>query len=164
MSLEPTARRPRFHPGYGIAEEEEGMLDWDWAVARLTTSRNYWIGSTRPDGQPHAMPVWGAWWNGRLVFGTARGSRKAKNLARDPHVVVHLESGDEVVILEGVVEELHDAEVLREVYAELSRKYEMKLEPGEESAVTYTLRPAVGYAWTERDYPRTATRFDFGSA
>jgi nitroimidazol reductase NimA-like FMN-containing flavoprotein (pyridoxamine 5'-phosphate oxidase superfamily) len=164
MSLEPTARRPRFHPGYGIAEEEEGMLDWDWAVERLTTSRNYWIGSTRPDGRPHAMPVWGAWWKDQLVFGTSRGSRKARNLARDPHVVAHLESGDEVVILEGVVEELRDPELLRGAYAELSRKYDMHLEPGDKGSVTYVLRLETGYAWTERDYPRTATRFEFGNA
>lgn len=161
--LAPAARRPRFHPGYGISEDEEGMLGWDWAVERLAASRNYWIGTTRPDGRPHAMPVWGAWWNESLGFGTSRHSRKALNLARDPRVVVHSESGDEVVILEGVVEELQAREQLADYYAELSRKYEVKLEPGGEGSVTYVLRPETGYAWTERDYPRTATRFDFGS-
>jgi PPOX class probable F420-dependent enzyme len=140
------------------------MLDWSWAVERLTASRNYWIATTRPDGRPHAMPVWGAWWDERLIFGTNRQSHKARNLDRDPRVVAHLESGDEVVILEGEVEEVTGTERLRQIGAEWSRKYGMDLDPtGSESSVTYELRPRVAFAWTERDYPRTATRFEFGS-
>ncbi len=32
---------------------------------------NYWICTTRPDGRPHSIPVWGFWLDGGLYFGPA---------------------------------------------------------------------------------------------
>jgi hypothetical protein len=57
----PKASRP-YMPGYGIldAKSGSGLLPWSVAVERLTEARNYWIATTRPDGRPHAMPVWGS--------------------------------------------------------------------------------------------------------
>ncbi|PYX80352.1 MAG: hypothetical protein DMG70_24015 [Acidobacteria bacterium] len=46
-------------------------------------------GSRRPDGRPHSIPLWGFWLEGALYFGTARSSRLARNLARQPVVSVH---------------------------------------------------------------------------
>jgi hypothetical protein len=80
------------------------MLPWSWVEERLASGRNYWISTTRPDGAPHAMPVWGLWFEGALVFSTSPVSRKGRNFSRDPRTVAHLESGDEVVVLEGEVE------------------------------------------------------------
>ncbi|MGH2920483.1 MAG: pyridoxamine 5'-phosphate oxidase family protein [Gaiellaceae bacterium] len=162
--LAPTARRPGFHPGYGISKTDEGLLEWSWAEERLLASRNYWIGTTGRGGRPHAIPVWGLWFEGGVVFGTNRSSLKAKNLARDPRVVVHLESGDEVVILEGVVEEIAEPSRLREIEDAYSAKYEFESDLSGEGSVTYELRPQVALAWMESDYPRTATRFEFESA
>ena len=98
---EPRRSRPAFEPGYGISQDEEAMLDWSWAEERLASSRNYWIVTTGGDGGPAAAPVWGVWSDSALYFGTNPQSLKGRNLARDPRVVIHLESGDEVVILRG---------------------------------------------------------------
>ena len=155
IAVVPTARRPRF-PGYGVHEADEGLLPWEWATERLERSRNYWIASTRPDGSPHAMPVWGIWYDGALWFGTNPTSRKGKNLARDPRVVAHLESGDEVVVLEGEVEVAAVPDGLAAAYNE---KYEMEVvSPGDE---LWRVRHRLAYAWREHDYPQSATRFDF---
>jgi len=62
---------------------------------RPARSRNYWICTSRPDGRPHSMPVWGFWTDGALYFGTERSSRKGKNLAHNYAVSVHLESHTE---------------------------------------------------------------------
>jgi PPOX class probable F420-dependent enzyme len=153
----PVASRPSFHPGYGISAGEEGMLDWDWAEERLVAARNYWIATTRADGRPHVAPVWGIWLDGALLFGTNPESVKGRNIARDPRVVAHLESGDEVVILEGAITMLDDRERLDELERAYSAKYEFDAKfPG-----AFELRPDYALAWTESDYPRTATRFDF---
>ena len=156
---EPAARRPRFPKGYGIAESGDGMLAWSWADQRLRTARNYWIATTGPTGAPHAMPVWGLWDGGTVVFSTSPLSRKGRNLARDPRVVVHLESGDEVVLLEGEVERVELDEPLAHAYEE---KYDFRPEPGSPEGLWYRVHPRLAYAWVERDYPRTATRFSFG--
>jgi hypothetical protein len=155
----PKAVRPRFPEGYGISDDPEGLLDWGWAEERLFTARNYWICTTRSDGSPHAAPVWGLWNEGGVVFGTAPESRKARNLERDSRVLVHLESGDDVVIVEGRADPAELDERIAEAYAE---KYDFRPDPTGGSEGWYRVVPRVAYAWLERDYPGTATRFEFG--
>jgi hypothetical protein len=155
--LEPTRRRPGFREHYGIAAGPEGMLEWSWADERLAASRNYWIVTSDADGRPRAVPVWGVWFDDSVVFGAHPQSRKALNLRRDPRVVIHLESGDEAVILEGEVERVDPTE---EIAAAFEPKYDWKPEV-KASEGWFRLRPRTAYAWLETDYPRTATRFDF---
>lgn len=171
----PAADRPEM-AGYGIHETVEGQLPWAWAVERLAASRNYWICSTRPDGRPHAMPVWGVWSDGALFFGTSNTSRKGRNLAANPAVAIHLESGDEAVILEGVVEHPADSPARRAANAAYGAKY-INPETGQGFSLTdgasdeategngiFMLRPKVAFAWTEREFPKSATRWRFPPA
>lgn len=150
-------------PGYGVPEAATGLLPWEHVAERLERARNYWVATAGSDGQPHAVPVWGLWVEGTLYFGV--GPRSARNLAANPRVAVHLESGDDVVIVEGEVA------VLREPAPELSRalddasaaKYDWRPStesPGPVGEGTYVLRPRVAYAWTS--FPADATRWRFG--
>jgi general stress protein 26 len=150
-------RRPSMQ-NYGISSSEKGLLSWEWVDEQMAKSRNYWIISTRPDGRPHAAPVWGVWHEGTLWFGSDPQSRKARNFAHNPEIVVHLESGDETVILEGTVTELHDAEKI----APVDKLYAAKYPPFDPapSAFYMTFRPSTALAWTESDFPNTATRWD----
>jgi hypothetical protein len=50
---------------YGVTTSDDGPLDWSHAEERLERARNYWIATTRPDGTPHAAPVWGYGWRDR---------------------------------------------------------------------------------------------------
>lgn len=147
---EPTSRRPSF-PGYGVPDAPDGMLPWAWAEERLLASRNYWVATVGP----HASPVWGLWQDGTLLFSCGRESRKARALAQDPHIVVHLESGDDVVIVEGVAEPAAATVDDLEAY---EQKYAYRPEPGEG---WYSVVPKRALAWREVEYPRSATRFDF---
>jgi nitroimidazol reductase NimA-like FMN-containing flavoprotein (pyridoxamine 5'-phosphate oxidase superfamily) len=160
--MKPDAERP-FMPDYGIKKGRKGLLDWDWVDERMQKSRNYWISTATPEGKPHAMPVWGVWLDGKFYFGTGRSSRKGRNLQASPQVVVHLESGDEVVVFEGVVEELTagpEMERLVSAYAEKYPGYEPSPEPDPNSPF-YVLRPRKAYAWREHDFPTSATRWRF---
>lgn len=131
------------------------MLGWDWALERLTASRNYWISTTRADGRPHAMPVWGVLVDGELWFGTSDTSVKGRNLARSPELVATTESGDETVILEGVA-------VREPVTNAVADAYEAKYAWRPDQVGTfYVVRPRRAFAWREADYPQSATRFDF---
>jgi hypothetical protein len=152
---EPRRSRPAFEPGYGISQDEEGMLAWSWVEERLASSRNYWIVTTGRDGGPAAAPVWGVWSYGALYFGTNPQSLKGRNLARDPRVVIHLESGDEVVILRGRIAREDLPESVVDAY-ETKYAYRPTVTEG-----WFVLRPRRAVAWIELDYPRTATRFDF---
>jgi hypothetical protein len=145
---------------YGL-KTRKNYLPFSHAERRLEVSRNYWICSTRPDGRPHSIPVWGFWIDGAVYFGTARASRKARNLAHNSAVSIHLESGDEVVILEGRAAEvdLTNEPTFKKLDAASRAKYKIPLMtvPGE--SVVYCVRPRVVLAWTEQDFPKTATRW-----
>ena len=152
--------RPKM-PGYGLlaANEGAGLMAWDDAEEKLVTARNYWVATTRPDGRPHAAPVWGLWLEGAFYFGTSPGSRKGRNLAANPEVAVHLESGDDVVIFEGRAEQTSDPAVLARINPVYEEKYD--LEGGAGEGPVYVVRPRVAFAWLERDFPGTATRWRF---
>ncbi len=146
----------RMDPSYGITGEAEGA-SWPATEEKLAASRNYWVCTTRADGAPHSKPVWGVWSDGALWFST--GGVAARNLARDPRIAVHLESGDDTVILEGVVQVRGIPEDILSAYAE---KYAMKQEDiGGEGGEWYYLEPRVALTWLEKDYPKTAARWEF---
>jgi hypothetical protein len=98
--------------------------------------------------------VWGVWAEGAVYFGTSPRSAEGRNLARDPRAVIHLESGDEVVILRGAAEIVEVAEAILDAY---EAKYDHR-PPGKS---LFRLRPRRAFAWREPDYPMSATRFDF---
>src|ERR1051325_9341334 len=102
---EPRRDRPELPEGYGLPSTDEGLLPWSWAVERLEAARNFWFSTVRPNGRPHAMPAWAVWLDGLLYFEGSPMTRRAQNLASNPNLSVHLESGDQVLILEGRVRE-----------------------------------------------------------
>src|SRR5919201_794233 len=99
-SREPTRSRPLLPKGYGVPASEAGMVAWSWAVEQLERARNFWFSTTRPDGRPHAMPAWAVWLDDALYFDGSPETRRGRNLALNPAIVVHLESSDHVVVLE----------------------------------------------------------------
>jgi pyridoxamine 5'-phosphate oxidase-like protein len=153
----PHADRPSMPSGYGIASGDDGQLAWSWVERECTRSRNYWICTTRPDGRPHAIPVWGLWLDGAVLFSTDPESTKARNFTARPEAVIHLESGDEVVVLEGRIEPM-DRALLPEFVKRYEKKYSFR--PSEtETAGVFSLRPERVLAWREKDFPTSATRF-----
>jgi nitroimidazol reductase NimA-like FMN-containing flavoprotein (pyridoxamine 5'-phosphate oxidase superfamily) len=147
-------------PAMYQGKKRDTFLPWSHAEDRLARSRNYWICTSRADGRPHSAPVWGFWHDGALYFGTHRDSRKARNIARNRHVSVHLESGDDVVIVEGVAEEVDQKALARQLEAVCRKKYGMPMSVMPES-VSFRVRPRVVLAWTETDFPNNATRWEF---
>ena len=157
----PRADRPTMDRSYAVPSGRRGLLAWHWARRRLVAAHNYWMSTTGPGGRPHAMPVWGLWLDEAFVFSTARRSRKARNLARDSRLVVHLESGDQTVILEGRATVATDPSLLERYVAAYERKYRYRPDPADRKQVTYTVRPLKALAWRERDFPQSATRWHF---
>ena len=160
ITKEPKSSRPIMPGIYGMGKAKKGTMKWADVEKQLTASRNYWICSTRADGRPHAMPVWGFYIDGVVFFGTGRETLKAKNMARNPNIVVHLESGDQAVILECTVAEtpLTDPEFRKRINAISRKKYKMPLMEIPES-VFYRAQPKIVLAWREKDFPVSATRW-----
>ena len=162
----PILERPHM-PGYGIQEvgSGSGLISWDHVREQLKQARNYWISSTRPDGRPHAAPVWGVWLDETFFFGTGARSQKARNIAVNPWMVVHLESGDEAVILEGSVERVMESGMFARLDQAYSAKYDWRPLDGVDGDMPedpfFAIKPRIAYAWLEQDFPGSATRYRF---
>lgn len=164
MPTTPRPSRPKMKD-YGISTTPDGLMAWDWAVDQLTKARNYWISTAGADGSPHAAPVWGIWMDGALVFGTGAQSRKARNFRHNANVVMHLESGDDVVIIEGRVAPLKDADQQHRFGEAYAAKY--GLNPTTDSpdgGGFWVFTPRTALTWQEHDFPKTATRWTFDAA
>ncbi len=154
----PKATRPDM-PGYGLPKGTKGLLPWTWAEQRLKRSHNYWIATARADGSPHLMIVWGLWLNGAFYFSSGAQSRKAKNLAHNPHCVIGTEKAEEAVILEGQAEPLNGKErpaILRPY----EKKYKFDMSDFGDEPV-YRVRPRVVFGLAEKKTLNAATRWLF---
>lgn len=159
----PVASRPQI-PGYGLkdASAGQGLLPWRWARERLAKSHNYWIATTRPDGRPHVMVVWGLWLDEAFCFSTGRDSRKARNLAGNPRCVVCTDNAAEAVIVEGLAERLpfrSDLPFFKKFIREYKKKYDWQIDGSEGDL--YTVRPRVVFGFWEEQFTGAATRWRF---
>ena len=99
------------------------VVTWGEVVARFDAARNAWIGSVDPAGAPHAVPIWTASVDEVLYVFGERPSVKFRNIAANPHVVVNLESGDEVVIVRGSAYDIGPPGQALDVVAAFAAKY-----------------------------------------
>jgi general stress protein 26 len=160
---EPKAGRPRFPIDYGIPKDTRGILPWSFVEERMAKAANYWVSTTRPNGAPHVRPVDGVWVDGSLCFGGSPETRWVRNLQRNPAVTVHIGGEDEVVILEGTAEFVTDSShpVVAPQLAAAKKKYPQYY-PGKRPPPFHPfwmLRPRVAFAWTLKEFPRSATRW-----
>ena len=152
----PRPDRPEMPASYGVGDPRYGFepIEWAWVEERMASARNYWVATVRSDGRLHSAPVWGLWTDGAFHFFTDPESLKARTIARDGRAVVHLESGDEVVILEGIMEACPAS---REVVEAYGSKYGISL--GDDPGGMFRLKLTKALSWLESDFPRTATRW-----
>jgi hypothetical protein len=160
MVDEPDARRsrPRTEGSYGIPQDDEGLLPWEFVAEGMADDRNYWVSTTLPDGRPHARPVWGVWVDGVFHCGGGERTRWARNLAAGSEIVVHRESGDDVVILEGIAERLDEGSEDPDRLERLDSAYEAKYGV-RHGTPFWAVHPRKVLAWS--DYPTDATRWTF---
>ncbi|HEY3312726.1 MAG TPA: pyridoxamine 5'-phosphate oxidase family protein [Anaerolineales bacterium] len=144
--------RPQFPKGY--VDNPTSSLNWEYVVQRLAGSKNYWLCSVRPDGRPHSIPRWGVFLDNKLYYDGSPETRHAINLLTNPHVSVHLESGDEALIAEGTCAPAGTPEpqFAARLAAEYRSKYEKfgyapEADQWNEGGL-YVFKPSKVLAWT----------------
>ena len=153
-------------PGYGTldAHQGTGLLPWSWARERLERSHDYWVATTRPDGRPHVMPVWGVWLNDALWFSSSRGSRKSRNLAANPHCAITTDNPYEPVVMEGTAKLVEDLTAIAAFVVETNRKYktDYSIDFFDPSAnACFLVRATWAFGLTESDFNGSPTRWVF---
>jgi hypothetical protein len=137
-------------------------LDWDWVDSQLKAAGTYWV-VARTQGHPHPRPVWGIWENDHfcLSIGTPVTLRA---VALDPVVTVHLDSGTDVVIVEGRAAGAASGTEAIDAY---NQKYDWSYDAGQygplqrvDAGVVLAWRTA---GWAGRDSFQQTGRWDFRS-
>ena len=155
----PKASRPQM-PGYGLPENNKGLLPWKWAEQGLAKSHNYWITTVRPDGRPHTMVVWGLWLANIFYFSTGRNSQKSKNLNSNPNCVVCNERAQEAVIVEGKASEVGKRAARKRFFRLYEGKYKFDMSPFKEEPI-WAVHPLKVFGLDEKLTLNRATRWKF---
>jgi hypothetical protein len=140
-------------------------VSWTEIAGRLSPARSYWLGTSDPQGAPHAVPVWGAVLGEDLHFFSERRTAKARYIAANPQVVVHLESAEDVVIVHGRLEDEGVPQDHPDVMGALAAKYSAPQDaqylPGTDPDfdVLWVLRPDRAMVWRLDDYDASQARW-----
>lgn len=146
-------------------EQVSSELSWPQIAARLAPVRNYWLVTASATGEPHTAPVWGCVLGGLLHLFTERQSVKARNIAANPRVVIHLENAEDVLIVHGVAADIGTPAQTPEVVAALDAKYTDPADraylPSAEPAydVIYAIRPRSALTWQLDDFVGSQRRW-----
>src|SRR5215217_5881954 len=107
--------------------EHPAMAELTDSQRRLFTAPNVMhVATVMPSGAPHSVPVWAGMEGDRIAFFTQPGSRKARNLDRDPRVafsIVDHEDPYRMATVRGRVVDRVYGEAALEIMDRLSHKY-----------------------------------------
>jgi PPOX class probable F420-dependent enzyme len=95
-------------------------------IALVEGPNNAHLATIMPDGSPHSVPVWVGMEGGHLAIQTSPGSRKARNIARDPRVALSVTLRDQpftMAAIRGRVIDRLDGEDAWSIIDRLSIKY-----------------------------------------
>jgi hypothetical protein len=136
----------------GDEHRTRGHIPWRKIDLRLRSLREIWVATSDDRGRPDTTPVW-FWWDGTSVwFTTKASSRKARNLGRQPAVVLANGDGADPIIVKGDAGLVTDADELAHLDSAYRDKY---VDPGSgaqatifvEGDVVFRVRPRLVMAW-----------------
>jgi general stress protein 26 len=139
-------------------------MTWTEIAKRLEDPENFWLVTVSPAGSPHTVPVWGAVDGETLYLYSERTTVKARNIAANPEVVVHLESGANVLIVYGDAVELTVARAADSACAAFARKYTAPsqvewLPTSDPGTILWRLEPRSAQAWQLDDMDDSQRRW-----
>ena len=71
-------------------------------------ARTTWLTTVNEDGSPHVTAVGALWLDGAYLFQTGSGTRKHRNVERDPRCSIAVSTLDADVVVEGDAERVTD--------------------------------------------------------
>jgi hypothetical protein len=77
----------------------------------------FFLGTSRPDGRPHAAGIGALWLDGDLYFTSGAATRKARNLAANPACTISVRLPDIDLVLEGEATRVADRRTLERAAA-----------------------------------------------
>jgi PPOX class probable F420-dependent enzyme len=100
------------------------LVDWDLVTERLDRGvtqapgtggpdrHTCWLATINRDGSPHVTGVGALWVDGAFWFETGEGSRKGRNLARDPRCTLSVATHEFDLVVEGDAHQVREPQVV----------------------------------------------------
>lgn len=163
MTIDRTAEPEQLaiDPAYGLGKLGDDHRSLDSVYDAIRDARNWWVATVSATGRPHAVPVWGLVIDDHMLFSIGPSSIKARNLAANDRLVVHLESGDDVVIVEAATRLVGADELPAGFVDAYEAKYGFRPDPTEEGYMTVEVLPTKIMAWDEAHFAETGVRWRF---
>jgi PPOX class probable F420-dependent enzyme len=108
------------------------------------------VATLMPDGSPHTVPVWVGLEGDRIAFLSSLGSRKGRNLSRDPRVAISVTDRDQpfsMASVRGRLAEIVDGDAGWEIIDRLAQKYLGQPYPLRTDRVAFLIEPE--HAWAQ---------------
>src|SRR4030088_2302455 len=80
--------------------------------------KTWWLGTTGADGRPHSAGVGAMWADGKVFFVSGAGTRKSRNLAKNPNCVISVSLPGLDLVLEGTARKVTDKPTLERLAKE----------------------------------------------
>jgi hypothetical protein len=100
-------------------------VDWEAVIEKLDAgsapapdahnSRTKWLATVNEDGSPHVTAVGALWLDGTFWFQTGAGTRKSRNVERQPRCSIAVSILDADVVIEGDAARVTDAGMVARV-------------------------------------------------
>lgn len=124
--------------------------DWSTVARYFEADAVAHLATLQKDGSPHVVPLWvDRHGESNLAFFTINGSRKDRNVARDPRVAVSITAPDnpyDMATVRGEVIERVDGDRGWEIIDRLSQKYEGQPYDRSIDVVAFIVRPTTSWA------------------
>ena len=146
---------------YGLNELGENHRSLDDVYRAIAEARNWWVVTVTASGRPHAAPVWGLIVEDHMLFCSDASSAKTRNLLAAPGITMHLESGDDVVIVDGTCKVVAAQDLPASFIDAYETKYDFRPDPTASAFTTHEVSPTKVLAWHEADFAATAARWRF---
>ena len=116
-------------------------------IRRFAENQCSWISTVRPDGRPHATPIWHVWRAGQAFIVTRTDAVKTTNIRHNPNVVITHTDARFPVIIEGRASFAPEAEeALRPLFL---AKYDWDISTDADYDTIIAITPQKIIAWAE---------------
>ncbi len=158
----PRRVRPKFPEKWHVPSDPKLWITWEHANDKLARETVYWVSTASPQGRPHSAPVWGIWKQNSFYFETDPNSVKGRNLLNDQRIVVHVQDGNDTVILEGSARMEKNPEKLKQLRKDYMNKYQYTPDwSNEKDQIVFRVEPRIVHAWKAPRMHRSLVKFIF---
>ncbi len=157
-AVTPSTDRPEIPSGYGVHEDEVGLLAWPDIEGVLARAHLYWL-ATANGPTPHLIPIHAAFAHNRIFVGGDPAARWYRNLDAQPRIEVGVADGDVQVIFRGIARRrTPTTEVFESITDNLASKYEWNFD---EPLELWEVTPETVIAFDVSKFATSPTRFRF---